>query len=188
VSDHDPRDAGRDPYLELTDEAAHDHAVAARREARSRRQVAAASATWVGTLRDLAEQPDVALVLTAAGHLHRGALTAVADDHVVLRLATGGLVLLRLDRIRAVRPEPGRPAPPAMGDRTGTHDRTLADALDRLAADGARCALLVDGVREPLQGQLVTVGEDVLTLRLEGTDQGTAYAPIDGVAEILLDG
>lgn len=176
-----------DPYVELADDAAHEAAVRARAEERALRETAAELATWVGTLRDLAEARRTVTVHLAAGRTHRGRIVAVGVDHIGLETERGALALLRLTAIRLVRTEPERPAPPATGDRARAQDRTLLEALDRLVDRGARVALVLDGDREPLVGRLLALGEDVLTLRLDGAGGNAVYAPIGAVAEVLLD-
>jgi hypothetical protein len=176
----------RDPYVDLADDASHDAAVRARAEERDRRDRASELATWVGTLRDLAERRAVVSVRARSGRLHRGGLVGVGLDHVVLELPVGSLLLLALEAVRTVRPEPGEPAPPAMGDRDSAQDRTLAEALARLVEERRAVALMIRDVAEPLHGRIVGFGEDVVTLRLIGADRGTVYLPLAAVDEVVL--
>jgi hypothetical protein len=177
----------RDPFVELADEAAHEAAVRARAELRGREERAAEVATWVGTLRDLAERRLTVSLRARSGRVHRGALVAIGKDHVALRLLAGSMALISLDATRTVRPEPGRPAPPAMGDRENAQDRTLIEAFARAVEDREPVVVVVRDVEDPLQGEVIGLGEDVVTLRLEGTDRGTVYLPLTVVDEVMLE-
>jgi hypothetical protein len=182
-----PRPPARDPYVDLADEASHEAAVRARAEERDRRERATELATWVGTLRDLAERRAVVSLRSRSGRVHRGALVGMGLDHVVLERPGGSLVLLALDAVRTVRPEPGEAAPPAMGDRESPQDRTLAEVLHRLVEGRRPVVLVVEEVAEPLHGQVIGFGEDVVTLRLTGAERGTVYLPLATVDEVVLD-
>jgi hypothetical protein len=176
-----------DPYLELADEAAHEAAVRARTEGRHRRERASEVATWIGTLRDLAER-EVAVSLRArSGRVHRGAIVGLGPDHVAVRLPAGSLALIALDAVRTVRPEPGRPAPPAMGDREAAQDRTLVEVVHRAVEDRQPLVLVVRDLPDPLHGEVIGLGDDVLTLRLGGADRGTVYLPLDALEEVVLE-
>lgn len=184
--DPDRRPRNPDPFISLSDEAAQQRAVRARAEERSRREIAAAVATWVGTLRDLAEAGRVVTVLTGSGRAHRGVLVAVGVDHVAVGTESEGTALLRLDTLRAVRPEPVPDMPPAMGDRSWSQDRELPVWIERFLELELRVGLVLDGAAEALQGQLVALGEDVLTLRLDGRDRGLVYVNVAAVSEVLV--
>jgi hypothetical protein len=185
-SDRDRHRVVADPFVELSDEAVQQRAVRARTEARSRRDVAAAVATWTGTLRDLAESGRAVTVLAGSGRTHRGTIAAVGVDHVAIALEPDGTALLRLDALRAVRPEAGADTPPAMGDRPWAQDQHLWSWLERLSERDVRVGLVLDGTAEPVYGRLQAVGEDVLTLRLDGRDRGLVYVPDAAVSEVLL--
>lgn len=175
-----------DPYVELVDDAAHDAALRERGEARGRDAHAARLASWVGTLRDLAERRLPVVLSVTGGRRHRGSLVGVATDHLALQAPDGRLVLIALDTVRLLRPEPGRRVGTAMGDREVPVDRTLADALDRFADACAPVTLVLRDVVEPLDGTPLAVGEDVLTLRTSSV--GTAFVPLAAVAELIITG
>jgi hypothetical protein len=186
VSRGDWRPPQPDPFVELGDDERLRAAISARQEGRDRRDRAAEVATWVGTLRDLAERRIGVVVRLAADRVHRGSLAAVGRDHVALRLASGSMVLLMLDTIRSVRPEPGRAAPVAMGDRGNSQDRTLVEALERLAEQGTELVLALRDTADPVNVRIVGLGEDVLTVRTAGGDASTIYVPITALREILI--
>jgi hypothetical protein len=177
----------RDPFVDLTDDAAHEAAVRARTEQRDREQRAAEVATWIGTLRDLAERRAVVSLRARSGRAHRGALVGVGLDHVVVRLQAGSLAMIALEATRTVRPEPGQPAPPAMGDRDSAQARTMVESLARLVEERRTVVVVLRDIDEPLQGEVIGLGEDVVTLRLAGADRGTVYLPIAALDEIVLD-
>ena len=180
-----PGRQGRDAYVEFADEAAYGAAVRSRGEARERRERASELATWRGTLRDLAEQRAVVVARTAAGRRHQGMLLAAAVDHVAMALGSGAWVLIRLDALRQVTPQPGRTASPPAGDREAAQDRVLVEVLERCLED--RCAVVVcaQDVPEPVRGRVVGLGEDVVTLAVEGR-HATTLLPVDAIVEVVL--
>ncbi len=179
--------AAQDPYLALGDRARQEAEIAARAERRDRLERASEVATWRGTLRDLAERQPLVGLRLAGGSTRRGCLVALGADHVGVRAAGGQLVLVRLDAIHALRQEPGSPTHVATGDRDRIAGRHLIAVLAELVEERDRVALAGDGWEEPLSGALIGVGEDVLTLRLEGAEQGTIYLPLTAVTEVILD-
>lgn len=182
------RDPGADPFVGLADDAVHEAAVRARQDRQARHQAAIEVATWVGTLRDVAER-DVPIVLGVAGaRRHRGVLTGLARDHVAMRLTSGVLVLVALDLVRSVRPDPGAAAPPSTGDREHALDRTLGEVLQRYLEHERILVLRLRDDDDPIRATVVGLGEDVLTLRLAGDAHGTVYVPLAAVAEVLVEG
>jgi hypothetical protein len=175
----------RDPLVELVDEARQHAAARARQEERDRRERAAELATWIGTLRDLAERRLQVAVTSGSGRLHRGSLIAVGIDHVAIRQAAGSVVLVALAAIRMLRPEPGVPGIAATGDREHAQDRTLMEALSRIAEERGEVAIYLADLADGLQGEVLGFGEDVLTLRLAGRDRGTVYIPLGVIEEVL---
>lgn len=173
-----------DPYVELTDDAAHGAALRERAEARGRAAHAARLASWTGTLRDLAERRLPVVVSAAGGRRHRGALIGLATDHLALQAPDGRLVLIALDTVRVLRAEPGQVVGMAMGDRQVPVDRTLADALDRFAEARAPVTIVLRDVVEPIEATPIAVGEDVLTLRID--QAGTAFVPVAAVAALIV--
>lgn len=182
----------RDPYVELVDDSAHAAAVRARATERELRDRAAELAGWEGTLRDLTERRVPVTVACRSGRRHRGVIAAVAADHLALRLPAGQLVALAGGAVTSVRPEPGSASAPAMGDREPAQDRTLLELLDRVAGERRHVALGLEGSAEVLRGRLVAVGEDVLTLRLDGRSpdgrgRDLIYVRLGAVVEVVLD-
>jgi hypothetical protein len=176
----------RDPYLDLADESAHQAAVRARLTERELRERAAEVAGWAGTLRDLAEARTAVTVRCRSGRAHHGVLLAVAEDFVAMRLPAGQLVALAAQGVTSVRPEPGSRAAPATGDRDRAQDRTLLEVLDRAVNERRRVALSLDGSPDVLQGVLAAVGEDVVTLRLDG-DRDLVYLRAGAIVEAVIE-
>ena len=181
------RPPDQDAFVELGDDARLGEEVAARTERSQRLTRASELASWAGTLEDLAERRVEVVVVLEGGRAYRGALVAVGLDHVALRTPGGQLALLRTSTLRAVRPEPSTPAPVATGDRERSHGRRLADVLDRLAEGRERVVLGLRGVDDRLAGQLLGMGADVVTLRVEAGTAGVVYLPLDAVGEVVLD-
>jgi hypothetical protein len=140
-------------------------------EARSRerwlRHQAAETATMVGTLVDLAEQRG-AVALVVGSRTVSGQLIGVGRDGVVLAEPSGAATVVALARIAAVR---------VTGRRAGTGEATgerrpaglwgVVDALAALAEDRSPVRLGLAG-GETLTGVLLSVGADVMTVRLTG--------------------
>lgn len=178
---------GIDPYVELTDAAAHAAAIQARAERRERHDRAAETATWLGTLRDLTERAAAVVLLTRDARSLRGSLIGLSSDHLVLGLPSGGRIHLRLAAVRTVRPEAGRAAPTASGDRPAPADATLEDVIDGLAEQGGPAVLHVRDLADPLHGEVHGIGEDVVTFRLASPEPAVVYLPVGSVDAVVLE-
>jgi hypothetical protein len=159
-------------YQRLLDEARVDLAVESRERQRVLELVQRESATLVGTLLDLADRGADVHVRLDTGVTVTGTVDLVGTGLV----AVGG-TWLRPDALVTVRPLASATA--ATGDRSPVTDLDLAGVLARMAPDRPRVVLLVPG--EPVRGELVAVGEDVVTLRLDGDDRAVAYVPVAAV-------
>lgn len=175
-----------DPIVGLTDDERQRAAIEARLAAREHRDRAAELATWVGTLRDLAERRSPVVVRVAGDRVHRGALVAVGLDHVAVRLGSGTVVLVAQPTIRAVRPEAGRGPERALGDRERSQDRTLVEVLERIGEDGRDVALVLRDVADPLPGRVVSIGEDVVSIRVAGEQPDAILVPVEAIAEVVV--
>jgi hypothetical protein len=85
-------------------------AAAGRARERSLREQAAASATWVGILVDLAEQGTRVTALVA-GQRRSGRIAGVGRDFLVLDPRYGHTALIRLDAVLTLWPSNGLPSP-----------------------------------------------------------------------------
>lgn len=176
-----------DRYLELGDHARLAEEITARSERRSRLLRASEVATWTGTLEDLAERRSPVVVRLAGGRTYRGTLVALGRDHVALRTPGGQVALVSTSVIRSVRPEPDAAAAPATGDRERSEGRTLGEVLERCTEESTRIALGLDGLDDLLAGEVIALGEDVVTFRVDARDHGVLYLPLHGVREIVVD-
>jgi hypothetical protein len=163
-----------------------DEAVDARAREAFLRRTAGEGASFAGVLLDLAEQSGPVLLTLAGGRRHRGRLRAVGADFVVLETEQGSQVLVADRGIAAVRPDAGAPA--LAGDRPLTVAAGLAEALAIVAEDRPRVLLVVAGDADGLAGELRSVGQDVLVLRMDGSGRPTAYVPVANLVEVTLAG
>ena len=147
---------------ELLDDGRAERAQESRERQRVLEQVQRETATFAGTLLDLAERR-AQVSVRVAGTTVAGILDAMGAD--VVRVAG---TWIRTSAITTVRVHAG----PATGDRTPPDDLTLASVLGRLAEDRARVLLL-----------LAAVGEDVASVRQDG-DGRMAYVPTATVAAL----
>jgi hypothetical protein len=180
-----PRPSGQDPFVDLTDDAAHQAAVRARSDRRMARTRAGESATWVGTLHDLAERR-APVVLTVGAVRLAGTLTAVGADHVVLRTSVGEQVWLRIAAVRSLAPDPATGAGPVAGHRDTAPSAELADLLDHAAEQRCTVRVFVRDVAEPIRAHVEAVGEDLLTLRLDAAGRPRLYVPLAAVDAVAL--
>jgi hypothetical protein len=160
------------------DQRTEDAAQARARE-RSLRLQAEEEATLAGLLVDAAERGEPVVVMVQGGRTHRGQVAAVGADYVAVRSGRGRLAFVALGAVGAVRAS----GPPASGARpAGTTD--LVDVLARLAEDRPRVQVVTAG--EVLNGELVAVGHDVATLRLDNAEPPLAYVALASVSEVSL--
>jgi hypothetical protein len=174
-----------DELLQLLDEARADERGASRGRERVLRQAAEEGARLAGTLVDLAERGSGVTIRTEAGRAHHGAVRVVATDFCVVGTEAGD-VWVALAGIVTVRPHPGERHAPATGDRTSL-DLLLVEALARVAPERPRVALVTAG-GEATAGELRAVGEDVVTLRLDGDPRAVCYVSASAIREVLRSG
>ncbi|HET9078120.1 MAG TPA: hypothetical protein VFN68_14380 [Acidimicrobiales bacterium] len=143
-------------------------AAAARARLRALSESAAGSATFTGVLVDLAERAADVTVSVRSGPEARlsGRLVGVGRDFCVLEQPDGRPVLIRLDAVATVAPNapsaPGHIGP--AGDRAAPLTLSLVAALAELAAERAPVRLATGSER--LDGELASVGDDVVTVRV----------------------
>ncbi len=155
-------------------------AAADRVRERSLRDQAAATATWMGVLVDLAEQAAVVTVMVA-GQRRSGHLVGVGRDFCVLQTAHGRAVLISLPEIAQLWPDSGRGDDPPTGDRPPSIDLPLMTGLALLAEERSP-VVLVSGYGLETAGELVAVGEDVVTLRTAPPARRLVHVPTSRVA------
>jgi hypothetical protein len=174
-----------DEFVAFTDAAGHAEAVEARARRHQRLAAASETASWLGTLRDLAERGARVSVTTRSRRRVSGWLVGLSTDRLVLAVTGEEMLHVRLAAVRLVRPEPGPPAPVATGDRAAPAEVTLEDVLDAVAERGGPVVLHLRDVADPLRGTLVGLGEDVATLRLEGPGRQTVYLPLAAIDAVI---
>jgi hypothetical protein len=161
-----------------------EQAASSRARERWLRQQAEEEATFAGVLADLVERRTPVAVTSTSGRRHQGELIAVARDFAALRAPGGATVLLALDALAAVRPVPHRDVPPTGEARTPIR-LSLLDVLARVAADRPRVHVGLRG-GDGVTGELRAVGDDVVTLVLDGDPRGVAYVRVASMSDVSL--
>lgn len=174
-----------DPLVGVADHVRVRDAIAERTRQRDLTREAVESATLLGTMRDLAERQAGVTLTTATGRSHRGSLVAVSTDHVVVSTPSRHLVHVRLGTVVVVRPDPDSRAPLPQGDRRPPQDKYLLERCAEWVADRPALGVAITGVRELLRGRLVSVGDDVVALSLDGSRSPT-YLAGDAIEAIAL--
>lgn len=157
-----------------------DEAARARARAHWLRRQGEEEGTFAGVLADLAERGRAVVVVLGNGRVHRGRISLIATDFVVLRTAERE-VLVRLDAIESIQTMPRESV--TSGDRAVTGAVTLAEAVAALAEERTRVLLMGNRSDAAVRGELRAVGRDVATVRLDG-DGGTAYVALASVVEV----
>ena len=142
------------------------------------RQQAEDEATLASVLAGMAERRLPVAVHT--GSTVRGVVAGLGVDYVALSSGSQ-LTLVPTRAIEWIRPE--SPSPPAaFADRVPVAGRFLG-LLAALAAERSDVRVVAGG--EPLAGEIVAVGEDVLTLQPSGGHAGQViYVPVASVSEV----
>lgn len=148
----------------------------ARARERWLRQQATEEATFTGLLRDLAERR-AEVVVTTTSSRHPGQLVGVGHDFCVVA-AGHGTTLVALAAVAAVATPTA--SVPAAGDRSAPLDQRLVDVLGDLAAERSPVRLQLRG-GQLLSGDLISVGTDVISLRLEGAERRMVHAVLAAV-------
>lgn len=143
---------------------------------KSLREQALASATWAGALLDLAEGRSAVTICVGQARL-AGTLEAVGADFCVLVRSGRRPVLARLDRVTAVWTERAPAKGPPSGSRFPSLELSMAGALSLLAEDRSPVVLALAGGQH-ISGELVAVGEDVVTLRESEGSRRSALIPL----------
>jgi hypothetical protein len=160
---------GADALVSAFGAWAAEHRTGAAAEARSRerwlRQQVAEAATLAGTLVDLAEQGTDAAVIVGTRRV-TGRLVGVGGDGCVVADRAGAVTIVVVAHISAIRVAGRRSGTgEATGARGPAGDWLVTDALAALAAERSPVRIGLRG-GETLSGDLVSVGDDVLTVRL----------------------
>jgi hypothetical protein len=182
----DDQDDLSDDLARLVAETRATSAIRARARERSLRQQATATATFSGVLLDLAEADAEVTTRTRGGWTLRGRVTTVGRDFVVLRSAMGGDTFVPLRALTAIRRRPGDRPTDTTGDRRTPSSLSLVAHLADLAPDRPRISVAVDGEPEVLKGELLAVGTDVVTMRLDGDPPPTGYLAVPSLSWVTV--
>ncbi len=185
MSDPSWRPPTDDPFVRLTDEGRLADAIRERNEERDLRQQQSEFATFAGTMRDLAEAARNVTIRSGSGRSYQGTLLAVAVDHLVISAGTDRRIHVAVDQITSVQLDPTSVSGVAGGEREAAQDRTLDEVLADAVEERPVVVLVTRGDGEAHRGQLVAVGEDVVTLRVEGA--GARYLPAAALSEIVVE-
>lgn len=169
-----------DQWDRLLDETRADTQSQQRVRERWLRRQAQESATLVGTLVDLAEAGAGVSIGMIGGGRHDGVPVGLGVDFVVLD-DRGEHVTIRIPAITLVRPHPGAGVPVATGDRAAALDLTFVELLARLVAGQPEVAVAVMS-GEVVSGTMLSVGTDVVTLRVAPGADGIAYCSATAVS------
>ena len=173
-----------DPLVALLDDARAAERATARRRGGSLRRQAEEEATLAGAMIDLSERGSLVAVGSRSGRTSSGTVAAVARDFVVVR-SEGADACISLAAVSSVRLPGGERHRPPTGSRQPALDLLLVEVLAGLSAERPRITLVTrgDGV---LAGELVAVGADVVTLRMDGDHRTLCYVAAAAVEEVLV--
>lgn len=194
---HTPRLPGPDALVDLLDDGltrrleqwAAEARVedSARRRTRERwlRQQAEEEGKLVGVLVDLGERAVPVAVHTEWGRMHHGMVRAVGADFLLLSRGHANGVFVALHAVASVRTGPGEP--PTIGDRVVRTRLSIAEVVVRFAAHRERVSLVTGGDGQVISGTVRSVGQDVVTVGLDGSDRApVAYVPLTAIREIVV--
>lgn len=164
-------------------EARVDEAAAARSRERWLRQQAAEETTFASVVADLSERDRPVLVHTTNSRRHRGRLTALGVDFLGIRTDAGADVLVSLAAVTAIRTQPREQR--AHSGRFVELRLHLADAVAAMAAERPR-VVIGTNADDTFNGDLTAVGQDVVTLRIDGDTRASVYVPLTAIVDIAL--
>ncbi|MDQ3146827.1 MAG: hypothetical protein M3R01_07820 [Actinomycetota bacterium] len=182
-----PGVAADDPLYDLLDEEAAATRRAARVRERWLRRAAEESATFAGTLLDLAEAGAAVTIHLQGGQRRGGRVVGLGADFVALRAvygAGGEDRWIRLAAITRVRVEPGSASVAAEGDRPAPTEVDLLGVLADAAADASPVVLSVGD--ETLSGRIVAVGTDVISIRSDDGPRSITYVSATSLCEVVV--
>lgn len=164
-------------------EARVDEAARARARERWLQQQAAEETTFASVVADLSERDRPVLIHTSSSRRHRGRLTALGADFLGLRTDTGADQLIRLAAVTAIRTQPRERQ--AHSGRLVELDLLFADAVEGLAADRPR-VVIGTNADDTFNGELRSVGRDVVTLLIDGDTRSSVYVPLGAVVDLAV--
>lgn len=164
-------------------EAQVDEAARARSRERWLRHQAAEDTSLASVIADLSERERAVLIHTSAGRRHRGQVTALGTDFIAIQTDTGADILIARHGVTAIRTQPREQQ--AHSGRFVKLELRLVDAIAAMAEDRPRVTIAT-GPNDTFNGDLMSVGIDVLTVRIDGDTRANVYIPTAAVVEIAL--
>lgn len=168
-------------------------AEAARDRSRERmlRRAAQEEATFSGALCGLAESQERVSVRLSTGRTHRGVVAGVGRDFFVVADVDAPTVVIASWATTVLRPASRRwsLATDVADARGAAVEVSLRGLLARLAEERPLVQVGVAGTDAPLRGTLVSVGEDVVTVRLDGDGSdggGTVVIRLATATDVVL--
>jgi hypothetical protein len=137
---------------------------------------ATATANLQGLLVDLAEQA-APVVLWLPDHRCAGRLIGVGRDFCVVSQTNGRPVVVPLKWLSAVSPERATPLP--AGDRSPALELSLVGAFAAMAEERLPVSIKVGS--KAVEGEVHSVGEDVVTLRGHPPARQMVHVPVGAV-------
>jgi hypothetical protein len=147
------------------------------------RQAEAEQATFVGTVCDLAEASTESVLETTSGRRHTGVVRAVGIDFCAIS-EHRGWTFVALRSLAAIRSTAHRSIV-ATGDRSGSLDLTMVEALSDQLEDRPTIVVWLES-GERVQGQLIAVGQDVISVRVDGEPPHVTHVNGSAVSEVGL--
>jgi hypothetical protein len=160
-------------------------AAAARARRRWLRRQAEEQAEFVSLLVELRERAVPIEVVSASGRAYRGRIRVVGRDCVLLSAASRRAVLVSAAAIVAVRPQDDAAVALTVEARP-TGPESMAELVRRAAGDRPRVTVHTVGAADPVSGDLVGCGVDVVVV-LAGEPPTPTYLRLTSVSEISFD-
>ena len=161
-------------------------AAAARARQRWLRQQADEQADFISLLVDLRERAASTTVVTGGGRTHRGRITIVGRDCLMVVTTRGHTILVAASAVLAVRPDDERTVMLGVDTRPpGTE--SMAEVVRRAAIDRPTVTVHMTGASEPVVGELHACGLDVMALLLAGDPPAPVYLKLTSVSEMSFD-
>lgn len=171
---------------ELLDDDRRDRARQDLRDRDLRRLVERDTATFLGILRDVAEQ-QLTVVLDHLGGRVAGRVVRLGPDHVALRTTRADeVVLVALWAISAVETTPDGRETDVVGRREPGEALGLRDVLAEAAEDRPDVVVLLQGRDQVVSGTLRAVGEDVLSVGPNPPPGSSTLCRLDAVVRVVL--
>lgn len=149
------------------------------------RQQGMEEARLSGVALSAAEQHDSVTIRTTSGRAHTGVVTVVGADFLALHSSGGVLVYLAMRAVALLQSDRALAALPAGDGRSAPVTTTLQNALADLAGERPEVAVVSEGNPQPVPGQLLAVGLDVLSLAVAG-QRTIAYVSMASLTELSL--